>query len=335
MKRLMIGFICLILIAGCSTQIDYTPGDNPVMPDRGYFLGSLPIPYDNQSFENCYAEFADRAEFVPLWGKPSAFYELAEDIDGSWGTSFLDDYIRGNGMFPIVHMSFIDAGVILKSPEGLDNATLADTAWRDAYMAAALDILEAGKPMFFSIGNEVNRWYEKYGDEDNDDNAFRHFISLYNEIYDTVKILSPETQVFCTFSREIVSEYREADMSIIGDFDPDRMDILMITSYPHSVQGINRPEDISTDYYTEVTQNMPGKKFGFSEVMWPSDTLFGGEQAQHDFLSMIVNDLTRDKGIDLYMLGWSWFTDIDANDHTGLIKRDGTPKLALPLWDSL
>ncbi len=333
--RLMLFVILIAVVTGCSLQIDYSPADNPVLPARGYFKGSLPMPAVGQDFEECYIEFAKHGDFAPAWGRPSPFYDMAEELDGSWGETFVEDYMRGNGIFPLVHMSFLDAGVTLKYPEGMDNPSLADTAWRDAYMSAALEILAAGRPIYFSIGNEVNRWYDKYGDEDNDPNAFRYFISLYNEIYDTIKALSPETQVFCTFAREIVSEYREADMSIISEFDPDRMDVLMLTSYPHSLQGVNRPEDLPADYYLEAEQHMAGCKFGFSEIMWPSDTLFGGEQAQADFLRMLVSDLTAGQGIDLYMLGWSWFTDIDSSDRTGLISKDGTPKTALSVWDSL
>jgi hypothetical protein len=31
-------------------------------------------------------------------------------------------------------------------------------------------------------------------------------VTLYEEIYDAVKELSPETKVFCTFAREVVAE---------------------------------------------------------------------------------------------------------------------------------
>lgn len=69
-----------------------------------------------------------------------------------------------------------------------------------------LDVVRASKPLYLSVGNEVNRWYEKYGANSSSPNGFQHFVTLYEEIYDAVKELSPETKVFCTFAREIVAE---------------------------------------------------------------------------------------------------------------------------------
>ena len=91
---------------------------------------------------------------------------------------------------------------------------MSDEEWRLQYKRAVIESVEAAKPAYLSVGNEVNRWYEKYGYEE--DNGFKHWVSLYEEIYNEVKTLSPETKVFCTFSREIVSENREADMNVLG-----------------------------------------------------------------------------------------------------------------------
>jgi hypothetical protein len=80
---------------------------------------------------------------------------------------------------------------------------------------------------------------------------------------------------------------------------------------------------------------MPGKPFGFSEAAWPSMTEFGGEQAQSDFLEDLVGRLNTEQGIDLHLLGWPWSNDLNDNDHTGLMKRDGTEKLAYQTWKRL
>jgi hypothetical protein len=77
----------------------------------------------------------------------------------------------------------------------------------------------------------VNRWYEKYGVGENNPNGFQHYVNLYEEIYDAIKKLSPETKVFCTFAREIISENREADLSVLPMFKPEKMDLLVFTSY--------------------------------------------------------------------------------------------------------
>jgi hypothetical protein len=311
------------------------PADSPENPNRGFFMGILPVPGDGQSFEEAYFQAARYCEFTPVWGRPSPFYSLAGDLSGSWGQVFLERNIRGNGMFPLIHVSFIGPNLTLVTPPNMENATLSSSAWREAYKQAVIDVVKSSRPLYLSIGNEVNRWYEKYGREENNPNGFQNFVSLYEEIYDAVKKLSPETKVFCTFAREIVSENREADLTFLSMFNPEKMDILVFTSYPYAVQGIKRPSDIPDDYYSRALSYLPGKPFGFSELGWPSIDFFGGEQAQADFIMQMAGRLTREQGIDLHLFGWAWLHDLNENDHIGLIKREGTEKLAYEAWKTL
>ena len=310
-----------------------TPLEDPQVPARGFYMGMLPVPYEGQGFEEAYSAVSEAGEIVPVWGRPSPYYELAGELSGSWGEAFVEGMTRGSGLAPLVHMSFIDAGLTLKVPPGLEETTLSDPEWRRGYVSAALDIVNASRPRFLSVGNEVNRWYERYGTGSED--GFEHFVSLYEEVYDAVKEISPETQVFCTFAREVVSENREADLSILGLFDPEKMDMLVLTSYPYSLAGVNRPEGIPDDYYAEASNHMPGKPFGFSEIAWSSLDAFGGEEGQAELLWDLVGRLTLDQGVDLRLVMWSWLTDLSTEDTTGLIGRDGTPKAAYEAWATI
>ncbi|MBC7113306.1 MAG: hypothetical protein H5T34_04715 [Candidatus Methanomethyliales bacterium] len=318
-----------------STGNKITPADSPKVPNRGFFMGILPVPRDGQSFEEAYSQAAKYSEFVPVWGRPTPFYDLARDLSGSWGKTFVEINIRGKGMFPLVHVTFIGSNITLVVLPYLKNATLSDPAWRRSYIEAILDVVRACKPLYLSVGNEVNRWYEKYGADANDPNGFQHFVSLYEEVYDAVKEISPQTKVFCTFSREVVSENREADMKVLSMFNPDKMDLLVFTSYPYAVKGIKKPSDIPDDYYSGALRYMPNKPIGFSELGWPSIEFFGGEKGQADFIQEVAGRLTREQGVGLELLGWAWLHDIDGNDYIGLIKRDGKEKLAYEVWKSL
>lgn len=339
----------LMVLLGCGETVPATssPPDStltpvPTSPDlpqstpaRTFLLGLLPIPGDDQTIGEAYAQAAQYADFTPVWGRPTPFFDLAEDLAGGWGDMIVEGVIRGNGLVPLVHLSFIGPGMRLMTPPGMDGATLSDPEWRNAYMQAAMDAVEAAQPPYLSLGNEVNRWFEKYGSGDDDPNGFQHFVSLYEEMYESVKQRSPETTVFCVFAREIVAENREADLSVLSMFDPDRLDILVITSYPHSLRGVNRPADIPEDYYSRLGEFIPHKRLGFSELAWPSLEHFGGEEGQADFLRQVSGRLTRDQGMDLELLGWTWLHDLSPEDQTGLIRRDGTEKAAYGVWKTL
>jgi len=298
-------------------------------------MGILPTPSSGQSFADAYEEASSLAEFVPVWGRPTPFYQLADDLSGSWGDTFVQQYIRGNGMFPIINLSFIGTNMQLVSPPDIQGATLENPKWRKAYLQAALDVVKAARPLYLSLGNEVNRWYEYYGANPGDPNGFQNYVSLYNEIYDAVKQLSPQTIVFCIFSREIVSENREADLTVLQLFDPHRLDMLVFTSYPYAVAGILRPQDIPDDYYAKIFNYMSSKPFGLSEVGWAALDPFGGEQGQADFVTEVAGRLTVGQGLNLRLLGWPWLSALDENDPIAFVKSDGTHRLAYEVWQNL
>jgi hypothetical protein len=327
--------LAALTAAGCRKPDSgpVAPADSIPMPARGFYMGVLPMPFEGQALESAYAEAAKYSEFVPVWGRPTPFYDLADDLKGDWGKTFVEQLVRDKGMFALVHMSFMDTGMTLKSPPELAGATLSDSAWRNAYKQAALDIVRACRPRYLSIGNEVNRWYEKY--DTLGQNGFQNYVSLFCEMYDTLKFLSSGIIVFCTFAREVVSENREADLSVLSLFPADKLDLLIFTSYPHAVQGRSRPESIPDDYYSRALSIVPGKLVGFSEVAWPSLDAFGSEEGQAEFVRELGSRLTTGQGIGLHLVGWPWLCDLDSTDRTGLLRRDGSEKPAYAEWKRL
>ncbi|MCR4416609.1 MAG: hypothetical protein NUV92_02520 [Ignavibacteria bacterium] len=102
-------------------------------------------------------------------------------------------------------------------------------------------------------------------DGENGPNGFTNYLSLYEETYDAVKKISPETKVFCIFAREIVSENREANLEGLRLFNTNKIDLLVFTSYPYA-HGKTSPSMIPDDYYSKAAIYMPGKLFGFIEI---------------------------------------------------------------------
>jgi hypothetical protein len=306
-------------------------------------MSVLPSAGEGQDIEDAYRQAALHSEFVPVWSSGTGafgFWEYADKLNGWWGDTFVDGLIRENNMIPIIHFSFIDKDPLngqlrLKTPSSMSDASLSDSDWRALYIQSVVDVVRAVRPLYLSTGNEVNRWYEAYGAEDEDANGFQHFVSLHEEIYNAVKALSPKTYVFCVFSREIVAENREADLTVLNMFNAETLDILVFTTYPIAVAGINHPSDISPDYYAKAAQYLPDALFGLSEIGWPTRAEFGGEQAQHDFLLNLSSTLTIDQGIHLHIFGYCWLHDLGEDDTTGLIQYNGTVKQGYHAWKTI
>ncbi len=322
-----------------------TPVDDVQLPSRGYFKGFASLLPPDGDFEATYQRAAEHAEFTNTWvgAEEVGYWNLADWIGGGWGDIIIGDLTRGSDLFPIINLTFIDKDhvtgqLFLKTPQKADYSTLSDPEFREVYKQGALNAVKATKPLYFSVGNEVNRWYEQYGAEDDDPNGFQHFVSLYEEIYDEVKELSPDTIVFCIFAREIVGEYREVDLEVLKMFNPEKLDILAFTSYPFAVQGINSPADMPDDYYSSAFNHFKDddKPFGFTEISWSTLDDFGGEEAQAEFLNDAAGRLTADQGMNLHLLGWLSLYDMFGDPHSsGLVGTDGHEKPAYEVWKGL
>jgi len=312
-----------------------SPVDEAELPPIGFYRGLLPTPARGEDLSVVYSNVSSYTQFVPVRGRPTPFYNMSEDLSGPWGDLFLETLIRGNGMFPLISIDFFEGdgeNLTLVAPEGLENAALSDPLWRAEYRRAAKEVLNVSRPMFISVGNEVNRWFEQNGTDEMDPNHFSHFVSLYEEIYDELKAMSPETIVFCTFSREIAAENREANMSVLSLFDPARLDMLVLTTHPYCLPSVTRASHLPDDYYSSVLDHIEPMEFGISEIGWPSLPSFGGEGEQGNLMMNVTGRLTAERGLDLRLLGWSRLTDQEGGDTTGLRKRTGEDKSSLKVW---
>jgi len=326
--------------SGMDALATITPDDDPTLPPRGFYMGVIPWPATGQDLVESHAQAALYAEFSMAHGDGTTpFYDLPSLYEDTY-LAVIDDLMRANGMFPVISVNFFgkvnESGVLITPPD-LPDATLDDPAWRERYESSVLAVVAMAKPRYISIGNEVNFWYDDFGESPESPNGFHHYVTLYEELYDAIKELSPETKVFCVFERERVRDHEEADLSVLELFDPDKLDVLAFTSYPFALAGVSRPEHLPDDYYSRVFDYISERPLSFTELAWPSLVEFGGEASQADFATDMAGRLTRDQGVELELFSW-WFlhdaTTVDPLD-TGLLAADGTPRLAYAAWQTL
>ena len=210
-----------------------------------------------------------------------------------------------------------------------------DEANRKAYKDAAVAFAERYKPEYLGLGIEVNILYEKSPSD------FDSFVSLYDETYDAVKAVSPNTKIFTVFQLERMKGLQGGLFG--GTNNPDnsewellsrfpKSDLAVFTTYPDLIY--KSPSEIPSDYYSEIATHTD-KPIAFTEIGWHTAASPAGwessEAEQAEFISKFF-ELTSSLNKELAI--WSFMYDPDTVEpfnSMGLRRSDGT---ARPAWDA-
>jgi len=200
---------------------------------------------------------------------------------------------------------------------------------KQIYMDSTIEFVERYKPKYFGMGVEVNIFAKK------NPAAFEEFVPFYNEVYDAVKSVSPDTKVFTVFQLETVKgltmwevEENVPQWDMIDRFETD---IVAFTTYPGLFY--RGPSDIPEDHYTEIKLHT-SKPVAFMEIGWHSASSPVGwessEAEQAEFIEKFF-DLTGELNVEVDI--WTFMYDLNGMepfDSMGLFRSDGTAK---PVWD--
>ena len=337
MRVLLLIFLTLFfLFSGCINEEQEIPEEEEQetpKETRSYYLGIVPTPKTTPEIDitGAYEETGEICEIVEIWVEPSTI--------GAYDSLVRNQAITGARVYSlkvIVNMNFYTIEevpgeglqVVVNAPTGYEK-NLSNPEFREAYISDAKKIAEEFHPEYFSLGNEVTAYYITYPED------FDNFVSLYNEAYDEIKSVSPETKVFVVFSQNQM-EGTET-WNIIDKFG-DKLDLLVFTTYPWKFY--DKPEDIPDDYYSKL-ETYTTKPVAFTEIGWPSDTDAGSsEKEQAEYLLRFV-ELTN--GTNVEFINWLFLHETEisgtmasiSDPATGTIalkKSDGTLKEVYYIW---
>ena len=160
------------------------------------------------------------------------------------------------------------------------------------------------------IGNEINRY----------NGNINEFVATYNDIYSSIKQISPNTKVFTVFQYESLG-----DASIINKLN---LDVVGITSYPF-IKGYKNSKDIPDNYYSRLSSI--GKPIIFTEIGHNS---LISEEDQANFVDVFYDRLAK-ANINPKIIVWGLLYDVPSAGEiwtAGLFKKDGSKKLAFAKW---
>lgn len=209
----------------------------------------------------------------------------------------------------------------------LDNGTIAN------YTSMAVSFAQNYHPKYMAFGIEVNILYEK------SPSAFDSFVTLYNQVYASVKSASPDTTVFTIFQLERMegmqgglyggSNNASAEWSLLGKF---KMDAVGFTTYPDLV--FKNPGDIPSNFYSQI-QNYTSLPIVFTEIGWHTAAApTGWESSPDEQAQFVTNFFSLTAGLNKVLEIWSFLYDQSAPapfNSMGLLNSNGTTR---PAWDA-
>ncbi len=233
------------------------------------------------------------------------------------------------GYTPVIEAQFFipSSGKLMRP---LDDAT------KQSYKSSAVAFAEKYKPKYLALGVEPNMLYEKSPAD------FDQFAKFYDEVYDAVKAVSPNTKIFTIFQLEKmkglsgglfggVNDPSKAQWHLLDSFPKN--DIAAFTTYPDLIY--KNPSDIPADYYTEI-KSRTTKTIVFTEIGWHSaPSPSGWESSETKQAEFVKRFFTLTESMNTEMAIWTFLYDqntIEPFNSMGLFRSNGTAKSAWDIW---
>ena len=315
----------IVFISGCTQQ-----------SGKGNPSGNLAVKfYKGVSFSPKSYTQADMTDFFAKAKQAGAIVtggDVMDQLSKAGGSSSLvASQGKTYGYTPVILTNVFDQSIgLLFKP--------LDDAQKQIYKQNAVDFVTMYKPKYFGIGIEINTlWEAKLTD-------FVNFAGFFSDVYDAVKAVSPDTEVFTVFQLERMkgmngglfgktNDPSKAEWSLIDSFP--KADLIVFTTYPGLIY--KDPSEIPSDYYTEIASHT-SKKIAFSEIGWFSGSSITGwesnEAEQAQFVKTFFN-LTSDVNMEFAI--WSFMYDPETAipfNTAGMFYSNGTEKLAWNAWIS-
>lgn len=337
----------LALIACGDRERDRPPSGTGAPRPFEMGLSYLPSELTDESYAEAFQRAADAGEVVLIRRAPPWEELLASDSFPSRQATrettqrevaLIDEH--NLDVFVAVDATGIadETGQLAGLPPEAAGADFSDPRLRRAFLTYAQYVTVNYRPKYLALGLEVNRYFAQ------DPEGFGHFVSLYEEAYDRVKALSPETLIFPAFQMEELAGLLPVDNPLPPQWQliprlEAKMDLLAVSSYPGL--AFSRPDGIPDDYYTQLAARSSHPiaivETGYASERSSASGPGGGEADQAAFLRRVLADAQE---LDITLVVWFLGQDpvfageppLDLVQHIGLLRQDGSAKPAWDIW---
>lgn len=288
-------------------------GDSGVI--KGYGISPLGFPTDYSRFPDFLAEVGDLPNsgvmFNGAWRQDVSNGSDAGEIPPT--AIGLVQEAANYGYTPIIVFGWrteqqLHVGVPANPTNDWTNAEA-----KALFMRMLVDFAAYHPPYLF-LGNESDAYYI-----DNPEDYAR-WIAFYNEAYDAIKAVSPETQIGPIFQFErmsgqgYINHWTTHYWDALEAHDLSKVDIVGITLYPWL--SVATPEEIPNDYLDALIEHIGDKPIAITETGWPGDPLGlqtaweASPEAQLRFVDALARILA---GANVRILNWLHLYQMDVD----------------------
>lgn len=331
---LSILFLLTLFITSCSPETSAipptSPGPRPVIPDldlpiesRDFLVGTaglIPPHFPNSTAEDYHEYLAE----LPYTGEVLGVYMDWAALDVIESIQFADTYAEG--LTPIVALGFdfeiVDDTFFSQNLPGIRNTIR--------------EVLDNFDLEYLAFGVEANRLINEVSQA-----AWLDYVTAYREVYDLVKLHSPDTKVFPILQLEYLKGAAmlsgleiKPHWEVLDDFE-GKLDLVGLTIYPFL--EFTSVTEIPSDYYDEIPQWI-GLPIAITEMAWLSEDVSivqGSEEAQVEFLLGIL-DATRDWELEMMLYSFLYEpSGVDLFASAALNTTEGEAKGVYLYWLAL
>jgi hypothetical protein len=285
---------------------------------QGVLLGTA-LSWRGHTSSSTPQDFTDHVSGHAPWGRVIAFHTNWRD-DGDHMGEVPDlalqagDLAAQYGFVPALGIGWADGA---GDPDLTSDSDAADDSWTNAetraeYLQMITELAATLQPPFLFLGNETNVYFASHTQAEWD-----AWISQFEECYDAIEAVSPDTLVFASFQLEFMKGLGQktgtsppVTWDLIADHAASgKVDAIGFTSYPYL--EYDAVADVPAGYYAEISSHWAGPVV-FTEIAWPAvDHLpyLGSEAEQQAFLELFWNG-TQD--LDLHYVSWLFLHDWDG-----------------------
>lgn len=362
-------FLCrILLIFPIAIHTNCSKEENPVNdhepPERNFFMGFTPFPYDisQEAVEYVYGKIAADADIISHhfddgipWSEALNGSDFHQNIISDWQYRLANTPASNKLLLSVTPISFTrDSLARYKGETGSmpltppwDTISFNHPDVKEAYFNYCTRIMDFFKPDYFAIGIEVNLLMKLKPA------LWNKYLDLHKYVYQKIKTLDPVFPVLVSFTgMDLVESYTDANhadmIKALNDILP-YTDFYGLSVYPFLSNFTC--DSIPADMFDKIL-SLSTKPVCITETGYPAEyfTVYGGSvifngspekqntyltlllnEAQESNLQFVINFVLRD-----YDALWAAIGSPDDVNKlwrdTGLYDQDGNPRQAHQTW---